>query len=168
MAVNLGAHRVQVDGSSFEELVSLRPESLGPSDVFLGKGLWADQWWGRVLGKQSCSMYNGKWRWTGGGAGVSSQGVVQRGRELYLGGRRVSTLIPKFLTKFWNMFINSFLRKQTPLNPSEDLILPPPLHLFFERKRAQVGEGQREGETKIPSRLHAISTEPDAGLELTN
>ena len=29
------------------------------------------------------------------------------------------------------------------------------------------GEGQREGE-KIPSRLHAVSEEPNAGFELTN
>ena len=32
-----------------------------------------------------------------------------------------------------------------------------------ERTRAQVGEGQRE---RIPSRLHIVSAEPDAGLEL--
>ena len=29
------------------------------------------------------------------------------------------------------------------------------------------GQRQREGE-RIPSRLHTVSTEPDAGLELTN
>ena len=49
------------------------------------------------------------------------------------------------------------------------------LHLFIyvwetERDRAQVGEGQREKETesKAGSRLQAVSTEPDVGLELTN
>ena len=38
---------------------------------------------------------------------------------------------------------------------------------------ARIGEGQREKERerereRIPSRLHAISAEPDAGLRLTN
>ena len=38
-----------------------------------------------------------------------------------------------------------------------------------ERERAQAGEGQRErGREKIPSRLHAVSREPNAGLDLTN
>ena len=39
-----------------------------------------------------------------------------------------------------------------------------------ERDRAQVGEGQREGDTESEagSRLRAVSTGPDAGLELTN
>ena len=39
-----------------------------------------------------------------------------------------------------------------------------------ERGRLQVGEGQREGDTesKAGSRLQAVRTEPDAGLELTN
>ena len=31
-----------------------------------------------------------------------------------------------------------------------------------------MGEGQRERETEDPSRLSAVSTEPDVGLELTN
>ena len=33
------------------------------------------------------------------------------------------------------------------------------------RETARAGEGQRERET-IPSRLHDVSTEPSAGLEL--
>ena len=38
-----------------------------------------------------------------------------------------------------------------------------------ERERAHKREeGQREGKTKIPSRLCTIGTEPDLGLELTN
>ena len=37
--------------------------------------------------------------------------------------------------------------------------------IYFERERA--GEGQRERET-IPSTLHAVSTEPDVALELTD
>ena len=38
-----------------------------------------------------------------------------------------------------------------------------------EREREQEGEGQRERERKrILSRLHAVSTEPDVGLELTD
>ena len=51
-------------------------------------------------------------------------------------------------------------------------------HFFFfyiysflrDRDRAQVGEGQREGDTESEagSRLRAVSTEPHAGLELTN
>ena len=39
------------------------------------------------------------------------------------------------------------------------------------RERAQAGEGQREGERgkeRIPSRLFAVSAEPDKGLDLTN
>ena len=42
---------------------------------------------------------------------------------------------------------------------------------MIERDRAQVGEGQREKETtesEAGSRLRAVSTEPDTGLELTN
>ena len=40
-----------------------------------------------------------------------------------------------------------------------------------ERERVRAGEGQRERETQNPkqapdSRLRAVSTEPDAGLEL--
>ena len=37
-----------------------------------------------------------------------------------------------------------------------------------EREIEQAGEGQREREKEIPSRLHAVSAEPDAGLELRN
>ena len=39
-----------------------------------------------------------------------------------------------------------------------------------ERESAQAGEEQREGDTEseADSRLRAISTEPVAGLELTN
>ena len=38
-----------------------------------------------------------------------------------------------------------------------------------ETETAQVGEGQRErGKERLPSRLHAASTEPNAGLELMN
>ena len=40
--------------------------------------------------------------------------------------------------------------------------------LFWERNREKAcawGEGQRE---RIPSTLHAVSTEPDMGLELMN
>ena len=37
-----------------------------------------------------------------------------------------------------------------------------------ERDHTPAGEGQREREReKIPSRLRAVSTEPDAGLKLT-
>ena len=42
---------------------------------------------------------------------------------------------------------------------------------FLERDREQAGEGQREEgdtESEAGSRLRAVSTEPDAGLELTN
>ena len=39
---------------------------------------------------------------------------------------------------------------------------------FFERDKEQVGKGrEREGDRE-PSRLHAVGTEPKAGLELTN
>ena len=39
-----------------------------------------------------------------------------------------------------------------------------------ERDRARAGEGQREGDTECEagSRLRAVSTEPDPGLELPN
>ena len=39
-----------------------------------------------------------------------------------------------------------------------------------ERARARTSKGgaEREGEERIPSRLHAVSTEPDSGLSLTN
>ena len=48
---------------------------------------------------------------------------------------------------------------------------PQRLFLFeTERDRACTGEGQREGDTESEtgSRLRAVSTEPDAGLELTD
>ena len=40
----------------------------------------------------------------------------------------------------------------------------------MERDRAWTGEGQREGDTESEtgSRLWAVSTEPDAGFELTD
>ena len=37
-----------------------------------------------------------------------------------------------------------------------------------ERDREQAGDGQREGGRRNPGRLCAVSTEPDAGLELPN
>ena len=45
------------------------------------------------------------------------------------------------------------------------------LYLFLrERERVQVGEEQREGdiESEAGAGLRAVSTEPDAGLKLTN
>ena len=41
---------------------------------------------------------------------------------------------------------------------------------FWDRDRARTGEGQREGDTEseMGSRLWAVSTEPNAGLELTD
>ena len=41
---------------------------------------------------------------------------------------------------------------------------------LFSRERARAGEGrrERERESEAGSRLGAVSTEPDAGLELTN
>ena len=36
-----------------------------------------------------------------------------------------------------------------------------------ERKREQ-GRGRERRRERIPSRLHAVSTEPDAGLKLTH
>ena len=42
--------------------------------------------------------------------------------------------------------------------------------LYFERERASRGGAEREGDTESEagSRLQAVSTEPHAGLELTN
>ena len=49
------------------------------------------------------------------------------------------------------------------------------LKIFFfefiferEREQAQVGEGQIERRQRIPSRVCAVSAEPDVGLELMN
>ena len=41
---------------------------------------------------------------------------------------------------------------------------------IFERETASEGEAKREGDTesKVGSRLWAVSTEPDAGLKLTH
>ena len=41
---------------------------------------------------------------------------------------------------------------------------------FWERDKVSVGAGQREGDTESEagSRLWAVSTEPNVGLELTN
>ena len=42
------------------------------------------------------------------------------------------------------------------------------LFVLREAETAQAGEGQRErARDRIPNRLHAVSTEPDPGLELT-
>ena len=44
------------------------------------------------------------------------------------------------------------------------------LFIYFESKRVsehELGKGQRKRE-RIPSRLHAVSTEPDVGLNPTN
>ena len=44
------------------------------------------------------------------------------------------------------------------------------IYLFREREKVQVGEGQRArgGEReRIPSKLHTVSVEPDAGLDPT-
>ena len=43
------------------------------------------------------------------------------------------------------------------------------IHLFQERERerVQAGRGRERGRERIPSRLRAVSTEPDVGLELT-
>ena len=41
------------------------------------------------------------------------------------------------------------------------------VYLFCERERAGAGEGPGEGE-RIPSRLHAVSAEPDEGLSPTD
>ena len=41
--------------------------------------------------------------------------------------------------------------------------------IYFERKRESRGrDREKRGKERIPSRLHAVSTEPDAGLDLTN
>ena len=37
-----------------------------------------------------------------------------------------------------------------------------------EKERAQAGEGEGCGRERIPSRIRTVSTEPDAGLKLTN
>ena len=43
------------------------------------------------------------------------------------------------------------------------------LRLIFERERESWGGAEREGEReRVSSRPRAVSTEPDAGLELTN
>ena len=41
------------------------------------------------------------------------------------------------------------------------------IFLVYFRERVGEGKGQREGD-RILSRLHAVSAEPDAGLELMN
>ena len=45
--------------------------------------------------------------------------------------------------------------------------------IYFERKRVHVSKGRTERarareRQRIPSRIHAVSTEPDVGLEPTN
>ena len=43
------------------------------------------------------------------------------------------------------------------------------LLIYFERKSENKrGRGREKGKERIPSRLHAVSIEPKAGLELTN
>ena len=42
------------------------------------------------------------------------------------------------------------------------------LSLFILRKRMRRVRAERGGRERIPSRLHTVSTEPNAGLELTN
>ena len=38
------------------------------------------------------------------------------------------------------------------------------MFIYFSRQRAW-GRAEREGKARVPSRLHAVSTEPDAGLD---
>ena len=40
--------------------------------------------------------------------------------------------------------------------------------IYFERKRETLGEGREGGRERIPGRHHAVSVEPDVGLDLTN
>ena len=43
------------------------------------------------------------------------------------------------------------------------------IYLFWEREReSKQRRGRERGRQRIPSRLHAVSAEPDVGLELTN
>ena len=42
------------------------------------------------------------------------------------------------------------------------------LFIYFENDSMWAGEGQRDGGERIASRLHAVSTEPNVGLELAN
>ena len=43
------------------------------------------------------------------------------------------------------------------------------MFIYVERESEQAGEGQREGEReRISSRPHAVSTEPDMGLDPMN
>ena len=45
------------------------------------------------------------------------------------------------------------------------------VYLFICREKDrehEQGRGRERGRERIPSRLHVVSTEPDAGLELTN
>ena len=67
-----------------------------------------------------------------------------------------------------------------PLNPSHRFLMTKNRYGFifiiflftFERESAWAGQGQRERETQNPKQspgwLQAVSTEPDAGLKLTN
>ena len=41
-------------------------------------------------------------------------------------------------------------------------------YLFGEKAREKRGGAEREGEKETPSRLRAISAEPDAGLKFSN
>ena len=41
------------------------------------------------------------------------------------------------------------------------------VHLVFERVSEQ-GRGKERGRERIPSRLHAVSAEPDVGLKIMN
>ena len=54
---------------------------------------------------------------------------------------------------------------------ADSALLFPPLffNVYFETDRLRVGEGQRERKReRIPSRLRAVSTEPDVGLDPMN
>ena len=42
------------------------------------------------------------------------------------------------------------------------------IYLFLSEKESKQGKGRERGRERIPSRLHAVSTEPDAGLKLMN
>ena len=44
------------------------------------------------------------------------------------------------------------------------------MYIYFEREREKYewGKGREKGRQRIPSRLRAVSTEPNAGLNLMN
>ena len=61
-----------------------------------------------------------------------------------------------------------FCLSQNIIRISETVIIFFNIHLFLRDSELEQGKGRERGTERIPSRLRAVSVEPDVGLDLAN